>query len=99
MSDVVNADEILKDSIQIPVRKTPVPDLWDQYLLYGVQTRKRERSEGENEKTERLSYVSMCLTKNELEENNYMVIKSESRAVKSHCDAQNTQRRCENKVI
>ena len=41
----------------------------------------------------------MCLTKNELEENNYMVIKSESRAVKSHCDAQNTQRRCENKAI
>ena len=74
---VVNADEILKDTIQVPVRKTQSPELWDQYLLYGVQTGKRERSEGENEKTERLSYLSMCLTKNELEENNYMVVKSE----------------------
>lgn len=78
---VVNADEILKDTIQVPVRKTQIPELWDQYLLYGVQTGKRERSEGENEneneKTERLSYLSMCLTKNELEENNYMVVKSE----------------------
>lgn len=73
---VVNADEILKDTIQVPVRKTQIPELWDQYLLYGVQTGKRERSEGENEKTERLSYLSMCLTKNELEENNYMVVKS-----------------------
>lgn len=78
--NVVNADEILKDTIQVPVRKTQIPELWDQYLLYGVQTGKRERSEGEreNEKTERLSYLSMCLTKNELEENNYMVVKSES---------------------
>lgn len=97
----MNADEILKDTIQVPVRKTQIPELWDQYLLYGVQTGKRERSECENEngKTERLSYLSMCLTKNELEENNYMVVKSESKPSKDHLNnTQSTQRRYKSKA-
>lgn len=99
----MNADEILQDTIQVPVRKTQIPELWDQYLLYGVQTGKRERSEGgkenESEKTERLSYLSMCLTKNELEENNYMVVKSESKhSFDPLSNTQNTQKRCKSKA-
>lgn len=97
---IVNADEVLQGLIQVPVRKTQIPNLWDQYLLYGVQTGKRERSEGQDEKAERLSYLSMCLTKNELEENNYMVVKSKSRNLQmNRCDTQNMQKRYKNKAF
>ena len=67
-SHSADLDEVLSQKTlvhSIPVRKTPLPSLWDQYLLYGIQRQKP-----------RASYLSLCLTEEELENNNYMVIKS-----------------------
>lgn len=74
---LANLDKIEKEATQIPVRRSPVADLWDQYLLYGVQTGKRARSDGQDESVERLSFVSMCLSEEERKANDYVVISSE----------------------
>ena len=74
---LANLDKIEKEVTQIPVRRSPVADLWDQYLLYGVQTGKRAHSEGQDETVERLSFVSMCLSEEERKANDYVVVGSE----------------------
>ena len=74
---LANLDKIEKEVTQIPVRRSPVADVWDQYLLYGVQTGKRAHSEGPYETVERLSFVSMCLSEEERKANDYVVVSSE----------------------
>lgn len=81
---IVNSDyfqSLNSLSIPIPVRTTTIPDLWDQYLLYGLQPSKRSRDEvisSSLNPEEKLSYLSLCLTKEELLNNHYMVIENDS---------------------
>lgn len=80
-SHAADLDEVLSQQSRvhsIPVRKTPLPSLWDQYLLYGIQRQKRSHDEmaKASQDEPRASYLSLCLTEEELENNNYMVIKS-----------------------
>ena len=73
-------DELLSSLCSVPVRKAPIPDSWDQYLFYGIQSQKRSRSSGEESRwVDKLSYSSMCLTEEELQANNYMVVRSKGR--------------------
>lgn len=68
-------------SIPIPVRKATIPDMWDQYLLYGLQQSKRSRSDvisSSSSSEGRLSFLSMCLTVEERQENHYMVVQDNS---------------------
>lgn len=80
-SHSADLDEVLSQKTRvhsIPVRKTPLPSLWDQYLLYGIQRQKRSHDEmaKASQDEPHASYLSLCLTEEELENNNYMVIKS-----------------------
>ena len=78
-STLANIDA-LSSLCSVPVRKAPIPDSWDQYLFYGIQSQKRSRPTGEEfPLVEKLSYSSMCLTEEELQANNYMVTKSKGR--------------------
>ena len=62
----------------IPVRKPPVADIWDQYLLYGIQNAKRSYSEISQEKKDKppTPFSSLCLSREELLANNYCVVQS-----------------------
>ena len=77
----------------IPVRKAPIKDIWDQYLLYGIQSVKRDHSSlstESNDKTETKTEITpiplntICLSEEELQTNNYMVVKSKGMRWKSH---------------
>ena len=72
----------------IPVRKSPIKDIWDQYLLYGIQSAKRDHSSSSTETTETtgkkdesssIPFNTICLSEEELQANNYMVVKSKGR--------------------
>ena len=74
----MNVEEI--ETTPIPVRKTSIPEMWDQYLLYGLQYGKRSRDEVISSglcEEDKLPFLSLCLSKEELENNNYMIIRDE----------------------
>lgn len=76
LSSISVNDDVLSSLCSVPVRKAPIPASWDQFLLYGIQSQKRSRPTGEESPVEKVSYSSMCLTEEELQTNNYMVVKS-----------------------
>ena len=74
----------------VPVRNAPIKEMWDQYLLYGTQSVKRDYSSSSSstesndkvkEKDENTSIPlnTICLSEEELQANNYMVVKSKGR--------------------
>ena len=83
MDVTVDGVEELSSLDSIPVRKAPILDSWDQYLLYGIRSGKRGQpsfstdTNTSNEEKNPLPLSSMCLTEEELLANNYMVVKSE----------------------
>ena len=80
LPSILANDDLLSSLCSIPVRKAPIPDSWDQYLFYGIQSQKRSRpSSEESQSVDKLSYSSMCLTEEELQSNNYMVVRSKGR--------------------
>lgn len=80
----LDGKNLLTSLYSVPVRKAPIPDSWDQYLLYGVQSLKRSKPTGEESPPmDKVSYLSMCLTEEELQANNYMVVKSKGKELSS----------------
>ena len=83
MDMIVDGIEELSSLDSIPVRKAPILDSWDQYLLYGIRSGKRGQPSFStdpntcNEGKDPLPLSGMCLTEEELLANNYMVVKSE----------------------
>ena len=75
VSDSENGD-VLEKMDSVPVRKSPVAASWDLYLLYGVESQKRNSVSENAANTIAVTYKSMCLSKAELEENNFMVVKT-----------------------
>lgn len=75
-SDSENGD-VLKELDCVPVRKSPVAASWDLYLLYGVESQKRNSVPENAANTIAVTYKSLCLSKAELEENNFMVVKTQ----------------------
>lgn len=75
----------------VPVRKAPIKEMWDQYLLYGTQSVKRDYSSSSSSSSESNDKVkekdentsiplnTICLSEEELQANNYMVVKSKGR--------------------
>ena len=77
VSDSENGD-VLKKMDCVPVRKSPVEASWDLYLLYGVESPKRNSVSENAANTIAVTYKSMCLSKAEMEENSFMVVKTKS---------------------
>lgn len=54
--------------------------MWDQYLLYGLQQSKRSRSDVISSSTnpeDHLPFLTMCLSKEEMRNNEYVVIQDD----------------------
>lgn len=81
LADLESALNNYPNTKSIPVRKTPLPEIWDQYLLYGIQRQKRTFGEMSKQSQEepRTSFLSLCLSEEERQTNNYMVVKSKGR--------------------